>query len=156
MGRPAHKTLVWAVGVVIGIIFIAGCQEEQTPPDTPSDTPSDTPLNTKRSRLIAVQNTELKIEIERIKREHQKELKKQEQVLGKCQESKRELEKLSTKGFKNYMDDVLGPAVDENKTLREENERLKEQVGQLEAQIQRLKKELDERGEKPGLPNITS
>lgn len=146
MRRTAHKTLIWAVGAVIGIIFIAGCEEEQTPPDTP--------LNTKRSRLIAVQNTELKIEIERIKRNHQKELKKQEQLLEKCLREKKTVESLATKGMqKELMNDILDSVADENKKLREENGRLKEQVAQLEAQIQRLKKELDERGEKPGLPD---
>ncbi|MHC4482627.1 MAG: hypothetical protein ACYSW4_03670 [Planctomycetota bacterium] len=145
MKRPARKTLLSAVGVAFIIMLIAGCEEEQKVEDTPT--------TIKMSRIVAVQNAELRKEIKRLKQQHQRELKKQQGLLGKCQESKKELEKLSTKGVKNYMDDVLGPAVDENKKLREENERLKEQVGQLEAQIQRLKKELDEHGEKPSLPD---
>ena len=126
MKGPAHKTLVLAVGIVVGIMLIAGCEEEQNS--------SDTEPNTKRSRLIAVENTQLKNQIEKLKKLHAGEVEKQKKQLDKCLQEKKGFEELSRKGIENYMEDILGP-------LAEENAKLHEEIKTLKAQIEKLKTE---------------
>ena len=131
MKGPVPKTLVLAVGIVVGIMLIAGCEEEENS----SDTKSDTKPNTRRSRLIAVENVQLKKQIEKLKKVHAKEIKRQEELLDKCEREKKTLEELSSKGVESYMQDVLGP-------LAEENAKLHEEIKTLKAQIEKLKTEL--------------
>lgn len=123
----AHKTLIVAVGIVFGIMLIAGCEEEEK---NPSNITSDA----KRSRLIAIENRELKQQIERLTKTHAKEIKKQKEMLDKCEREKKGLEDLSSKGVDSFMKDVLGPLADENTKLNEE-------IKILNAQIEKLKAE---------------
>ncbi len=131
MKGPVPKTLVLAVGIVVGIMLFAGCEEEENS----SDTKPDTKPNTRRSRLIAVENVQLKKQIEKLKKVHAKEIKRQEEQLDKCLQEKKALEELSDKGVESYMQDILGP-------LAEENAKLHEEIKTLKAQIEKLKTEL--------------
>jgi len=119
--------LVAAVGFVFVIMLFAGCEEEEK---NSSNTTSDA----KRSRLIAIENRQLKQQIEELKKTHAKEIKRQNELLGKCEREKKNLEKLSSKGVDSYMKNILGPIAEENATLHEEIETLK-------AQIEKLKKD---------------
>ncbi|MBW8042049.1 MAG: hypothetical protein FVQ85_18895 [Planctomycetes bacterium] len=135
MIRPVPKALVLAVGIVIGFMLIAGCEEEENL----SNAKPDTEPNTKRSRLIAVENAQLKEqierqkgsqtrEIERLKNLHAKETDRQKKLFDNCLREKEALEEMSKKGVENYMQDILGPLSEENVKLREEIETLKAQI----------------------------
>jgi len=132
MGKPRQKTLVLAVGVVVAIMFIASCEEEQNL--------SDTKLTTKKSRLVAVENMQLKKQIEQQERLHANAMKKQKKLLDKCLQDKKALEEVSAQTVRNLMDDVLANIIEENAKLQKENEGLKAQIEQLEKEFEELKK----------------
>ena len=133
-----------AIGIVFGLMLFTGCEEEQNL----SDTKPDEPPNVKQSRLIAVENAQLKQQIEKLKDLHSKEMQRQKELndkerqrlqrqLDSCLRSKAALEEISKKGVESYMQDIIGPLSDENTKLQEENKTLK-------AQIEKLKSELEE------------
>ncbi len=130
MKRPVPKTLVLAVGIIVGFMLITGCEEEENL----SDTQSDTTPNSKRSRLIAIENVQLKEQIEKLKNLHAGEMERQKNLLDKCLREKEALEEISSKGVDNYMQNILGP-------LSEENTKLQEEITTLKAQIEKLKTE---------------
>jgi len=132
MGKPRQKTLVLAVGVVVAIMFIASCEEEQNL--------TDTKLATKKSRLVAVENMQLKKQIEQQERMHANAMKKQKELLNKCLQDKKALEEVSAQTVRNLMDDVLANIIEENAKLQKENEALKAQIEQLEKEFEELKK----------------
>ncbi|MGB2809054.1 MAG: hypothetical protein WBC22_15025 [Sedimentisphaerales bacterium] len=163
MARSVPKTLVLAVSIVVGLMLIAGCEEEQkisdakldTQPDAKLDTQPDakldTPPNAKRSRLIAIENAQLKAQIEKLKDSHTGEMEKQknlhtreqnrqQKLLDNCLREKGPLQEMSTKGVDNYMLKVLGPIVDENTKLHEEIKTLKEQIEKLKTELEEAKK----------------
>jgi hypothetical protein len=151
MKESAHKTLVLAVSIIFSIMLIAGCEEEQKISDTKPDATLDTPPNAKRSRLIAIENAQLKARIEKLKdlhtREmesqknlHTKEKNRQKKLLDNCLQAKAAMEEMSEKGVENYMQKVLGPLADENAKLQEENKGLKEQIEKLKTELEEAKK----------------
>ena len=144
MKESAYKTLVLAVCIVFGIMLIAGCEEEEKISNTMTDVPPDV----KRSRLIAVENAQLRQQIEELKDQHARELQRQKELndkerqrlqrqLDSCLRAKAALGEISEKGVESYMQDIVGPLTDENVKLQEENKNLK-------AQIEKLKTELEE------------
>jgi cell division protein FtsB len=133
MKRPVPKTLVLAVGIIVGFMLIAGCEEEENL----SNTKPDTEPNTKRSRLIAIENAQLKAQIEELKKLHSSEMEKQKKLLDNCLREKGVLQEMSEKGVENFMQDILGP-------ISEENVKLQEEIKTLKAQIEKLKTELEE------------
>jgi len=148
MKRTVPKTLVLAAGIIICFMLMAACEEEEKLSDTKLDTKQDTELDTKQSRLLAVENAQLKRQIEELKSLHSKEMEKQKnlhakemerqkKLLDDCTRNKEALEKMSREGVDNYMQNILGPVVDENAKLKEE-------IKTLRAQIEKLKKELEE------------
>ncbi len=150
MKRPVPKTLVLAVGIIVGFMLIAGCEEEETISDTKPDVKLDTPPSVKRSRLIAIENAQLKAQIEKLKdlhtREmesqknlHTKEKNRQKRLLDNCLRQKGALQEMSTKGVENYMQDILGPLADENAKLQEEIKALKEQIEKLKTELEEAK-----------------
>ena len=130
MKRPVPKTLVAAVSIVFGIMLIAGCEEEENL----SNTKPDAEPNAKRSRLIAIENVQLKAQIEELKKLHSSEMERQKKLLDKCLREKENLTKLSSEGVESYMQNILGP-------LAEENTKLQEEIKTLKAQIEKLKTE---------------
>jgi cell division protein FtsB len=123
MKSPVSRMLLLAVGVVFGIMLITGCEEEENL----SDTQSDTTPNSKRSRLIAVENVQLKAQIEKLKKLHSSEMEKQKKLLDNCLREKGTLEEMSKKGIEDFMQDILGPLSEENTKLREEIKTLRAQ-----------------------------
>jgi len=158
MKKPAQKTLVLAIGIVVGLMLIAGCEEEQSPPEMKVNAKE----STKMSRIIAMQNTQLKKKIEiqeklhagemkRLKEQHAAEMERQKRVLDTCLQEKKSLEEMSSKGIESYMEGTLGPVVDENLKLREENESFKKQIKRFQGERYKLMaeiKQLRERLEK--------
>jgi outer membrane murein-binding lipoprotein Lpp len=140
MARSVQKMLVLAVSIVFGAMLFAGCEEEQNL--------SDTTPGAKQSRLIAVENSRLKKQIEQLKIQHAREMEsqkklhtkendRQERLLDNCLREKAAMGEISTKGVESYMQDVVGPLSEENITLQGE-------VKTLKAQVEKLKTELDE------------
>jgi hypothetical protein len=144
MARSVSKMLVLAISIVFGTMLFAGCEEEEKI----SDTNLDTTPGVKQSRLIAVENAQLKQQIEKLKDLHSKEMQRQKELndkemqkqqkqLDSCLRAQAASAEISKKGVESYMKDIVGPLSDENAKLREENKALK-------AQIEKLKTELDE------------
>jgi cell division septum initiation protein DivIVA len=153
MKESAHKTLVLAVSIII--MFIAGCEEEEKISDTKLDTQQDGKLDAhpdaKRSRLIAIENAQLKARIAKMKDSHTREMEsqknlhikeqnRQKKLLDNCLRGKKGMEEMSTKGVENYMQNILGPIADENTKLQEENKALKEQIEKLKAELEEARK----------------
>ena len=123
MKRAAQKIFVLAVSVAV--ISIAGCGQ----PEPPSE---------KMSRLISVENTRLKKElelrnkeIERLKEMHNEESKKQDKQLTKCMQEKRSWQQKAQQNVRNQVKGVFDSVIEQNAKLREENEKLKAQIEKL-------------------------
>jgi len=130
MKRPVQGALILAVGVVV---LIAGCGQQASP-------------NVKKSRAIAAENIQLRKqleqrskEIEALKEQHGKEIKKQEKLLAECMEENETLKKKSQQNIRDQVKGVLDAVMEENKKLRGENEKLKAQIEQLTAESERNK-----------------
>ena len=124
MKRLTQKALVLATGVVI--MVGVGCQESEAP-------------STKRARLIASENMQLKkqleqrdSQIEKLKNEHGKQIKQLEEQIAKCLEQKQSLQKRLQENVQERVDEVLATVVEENAQLRQE-------ISKLNAQIEELK-----------------
>ena len=150
MKESAHKTLVLAVSIIFSIMLISGCEEEakisDTKLDAKPDATLDTPPNAKRSRLIAIENVQLKAQIVNMKDSHTREMEsqnnlytkeknRQQKLLDNCLQQKETLQKMSEKGVDNYMQNILGPLADENTKLQEEIKSLKEQIEKLHHEL---------------------
>jgi len=123
MKRAAQKIFVLAVSVAV--ISIAGCGQPEPP-------------NEKMSRLISVENTRLKKElelrnkeIERLKEMHNEESKKQDKQLTKCMQEKRSWQQKAQQNVRNQVKGVFDSVIEQNAKLREENEKLKAQIEKL-------------------------
>ena len=136
MKRPVPKTLVLAVGIIVGFMLIAGCEEEENL----SNTKPDTEPNTKRSRLIAIENAQLKAQIEKLKNLHAGEMERQKKLLDNCLREKGTLQEMSKKGVETYMQNILGPIVEGNTKLQEEIKTLKAQIEKLKTELEEAKK----------------
>jgi uncharacterized protein (DUF3084 family) len=152
MKKQAQKALILAVSIVAIAVLVTGCQEEKQP---------DTKTIIAKSRLKVLEskreNKQLRKEIENLRKQHKEEIKYQKNLLKKCQQEKKDLEEVANKGVGKYMEDILGPLVDENAKLNEENENLKSQIKALQAQIKRLKEQheelIKELRKRPALPD---
>jgi len=147
MTSSVSKTFILAVGIILGAMLFAGCEEEEKISDIKLDTLPDA----KRSRLIAVENVQLKQQIEKLKEMHaveiegikelnDKEKQRQKKLLDECVQEKSGVEEVSKKGVESYMQDFLGPVADENIKLQEDIKTLKAQIEQLKAELEELKR----------------
>ena len=121
---PAWITCVLAVG--FAVMLIAGCGQPEPP-------------SVKQSRAIAAENIELKKqikrlnqEIEKLKEQHEKEIKKQEKLLTQCQQDKEAWKQKAQQNIRSQVAPVLDAVMDETAKLREENTKLKAQIEQLQ------------------------
>ncbi|MHC4623488.1 MAG: hypothetical protein ACYS4W_06250 [Planctomycetota bacterium] len=130
MRTQTTKTLLWAIGICLVVCFITGCQEEQAAGGAKSDA--------KRTRLIAVENAQLKKQLQELKIIHARQMDRQKKLLEKCQTEKGALEELTDQNINEFMGQASEGALEENTRLRTENEELKSQVEQLRAQIVQL------------------
>ena len=121
MRKSIQTTLVLTIGIVFVIMLLAGCQEQGL-------------SNTKKSRLIANENRQLKQQLAR----RDREIEKQKELVAKCLEEKKKLESLSQGQIENLMGGAFENISRESAELIEENEKLK-------AQIEELKKQLEEK-----------
>jgi|GEM_PF-2007425 len=141
MRNPALKTLLTLAGVFVGAALLTGCEKENLGNMRESEN---------QSRLIAMENAQLKQDLEtqkqlceqqlrRLHKLHERRMGQQKEALDKCKQQVNSLEELSRDGVQKYMDGVLGPAMDENIKLRQEIEDLKAQIQKLEAELEKLK-----------------
>jgi multidrug efflux pump subunit AcrB len=125
MKKPATKILVLAVCVVV-VLLIAGCGEQELP-------------SMKKSRLIAVENMQLKRELEQCNREieklielHNKESRKQEKILAECVQEKESWKQKAQQNVRNQVKGVFDAVMEQNAKLLEENKKLKAQIEKLQ------------------------
>jgi chromosome segregation ATPase len=125
MKRPTRKIFVSIVGIAFIMVLIAGCDEENL-------------SNTKKSRLIANENRQLKSELEQC----QTEFKKQKVQLEQCLQKKETLEGQMNEEIGRQVSDIFTVFGELNKEMHDENENLKAQVAELNARILLLEEEL--------------
>ena len=123
MRRQIQKAFVLTVVIVVTML-IAGCKKEGL-------------SNTKKSRLIAAENIQLKKQLRQCK----------EQI----DEQKKAVKQQSPEQMENIMNELSKVISKESTTALQENEKLKAQVKELQrekdnlkAQIQQLEKEIEE------------
>jgi len=139
MKRPAQKAFVLAVGIVVVIALIAGCDEKQNLSSTKSAV--------KRHQLIAAENMRLTKELERrdkeIKRQkelHNNKIEQQQELLEKCLQEKNAWKKSAQQNIQEQVDKVLAGVMENYAKLREENENLKVQIERLKTELEEAKK----------------
>jgi len=128
-----------SLSMVLAVIFccslFAGCKNNAN-----IETPS-----VKRSRLIALENAQLKKDLENQKVLCQKQLANQKKrtdrgikrlnnALDNCKKENQSLQQISKGGIESYMSDIVGPLSDRVVELEKENEALKGQIEQLKKQ----------------------
>jgi len=123
MKRAIRKIFVLAVGVVV--MSIAGCGQQEPP-------------SVKKSRLIAVENMQLRRELEQRDREieklielHNRESRKQEKLLAECVQERDSWKQKARQNVRNQVKGVFDAVMEQNAKLREENEKLKAQIEKL-------------------------
>jgi len=124
MKKPATKILVLAVCVVV--MSIAGCGEQELP-------------SMKKSRLIAVENMQLKRELEQYNREieklielHNRESRKQEKILAECVQEKESWKQKAQQNVRNQVKGVFDAVMEQNAKLLEENKKLRAEIEKLQ------------------------
>ena len=116
--KKGPDTLFFVVAV---LLVIAGCHRDRTPGE-------------KQARLIAAENMQLEkqladqeAEIDKLKKQHAKDIKKLEDQLAACQRRNARLQQDIDKGIGERADSVRDTVMAENARLRAEIERLKSQ-----------------------------
>ena len=115
MKEITRKKVVLVVGIVFVIMLVAGCEEQNI---------SNTKSNTKKSRLVAAENGQLKKQLE----QRDREIEKQKGLLNKCLKEKKVLEDKTEQGIKKQVKDILAILIEENVKLRKEIDRLKKDI----------------------------
>ena len=120
MRGPTRKAALLCLGLlavsVVIVMSIGGCEEQNLP-------------DTKKGRLIAAENIQLKKQLEK----RDEEIKKQTELLNKCMDEKKALQKQKTEETKKVIDLAMKSINKETVKLRAENKSLK-------AEIEKLKK----------------
>lgn len=111
----SRKTLILLCGVVFVIMLFAGCEEQST-------------SDTRQSRLIAIENTQLTELLDK----SQAELDKRRQLLKQCQQEKT----LEVKKAKDNAESLIAFVMEQNTKLIEENKSLKAQLAELQNKAQ--------------------
>lgn len=130
MKRPAQKVIL---AVSVAIMLFAGCEEEYL-------------SDTKKVRLIAVENRQLKKQLEQCRKKVEKQEKrydtdteKQKKLLDKCLAEKKGLRKRLQKKTRDQLDSILGAVLGQNTKLRDENGKLRERIEKLKEELEKLK-----------------
>jgi len=107
------------------LLLIVGCAEQKSP-------------DFKQTRAIAAENIELQKELDRqdarfanLKRQYDRELEKQRDLLEKCEEERDEWKTKARNNVREQVEGVLDSVMADNARLREENAKLKEQLEEL-------------------------
>ena len=124
MKGQARKVFVIAIGFVA--MLTAGCGQQEPP-------------GVKQTRAIAGENIELRKHVERLNREieklkeqHEKDIKEQQKLLAQCWQDKESWKKKARQNIRSQVEPVLDAVMDETAKLREENTKLRAQIEQLQ------------------------
>lgn len=139
MKKLGCKTL-GAVMLIAVVVATTGCQEQST---------------TKKSKVIAAENIELKNELA----QQDNEIQRQKDLLEQCQQQNETLKEQAKKNMQDQLNAVLSGVVKQNsdlkqkiKALEEQLKELKEHKAMLQAQVEQLEKKFKEKEiESPGL-----
>ena len=118
MKKTVYKIVVLLCAASFAITLLAGCEEQGL-------------ADTRKTRLIAVENLQLK---EQLKQSNQT-IQQQKEELEECQKEKTFWKKHSQEGSQDLMDLSYQHFAKENVELRRENEDLKAQIEQLKEKI---------------------
>jgi len=140
MKGRAHVISFMAVVMVVGIVFSAGCQEEQASPDEQARVAEIAEVK-KQARLIAVENARLKKDIATQKQQYEAKLSRQKAELDKCLQDRKALAELSKENIDELMNAVIAMTMEENQKLREENTALKARIDQIGKELEEAKKQ---------------
>ena len=130
MGRQAKVLVRYPPMLLCSCVFllIAGCAGQESP-------------SVKQGRALAAENIELRkqleqrdTEIEKLTQRHSDELKKQQDLLEKCEQEKQTWKAKAQQNIRDQVQGVLDAVMEENVKLREENKALKTQIEELQAQ----------------------
>ena len=127
MKKSGTTPVVLMVAIGFVLMSIAGCQEQD-------------PSNTRMSKLIALENKQLKKQLEQCN----EEIENQKQLLDECEGVKQLLEKQARENFENTIAPLLQNFAEKTKELREENTAFKAQIEELKAQTEELRTETEE------------
>jgi len=130
-----RNSLLTVLAVIFCCFLFAGCENNAN-----IETPSE-----KKSRLIAVENAQLKKDLENQKvlcktqltnqeKRSDRDIKRLNNALDNCKKENQSLQEISKGGVENYMSDIVGPLSDRVVELEKENEALKGQIEQLKKQ----------------------
>jgi len=129
MRKTAAKAIV---GMLIGVVILAGCEKQNGGEISDSE---------KRSRLIAMENAELREQLAKQKDDYERQLVQKQQLFDQCNQQRTALADMSKGRLEGYMSDIVGPLVNENAKLHEQVKSLNMRVAELEAEIENLKTE---------------
>ena len=127
MKKSGTTPVVLMVAVGFVLMSIAGCQEQD-------------PSNTRMSKLIALENKQLKKQLEQC----DEEIENQKQLLEECQEVKQVLVKQAKENFENIVAPLLQNFAEKTRKLQEENTKLKAQTEELKTETEELKAQTEE------------
>ena len=113
MKKSTQTALILAVSIV-AIMLTTGCAEQNL-------------SSTKKTRLIASDNIQLKKQLQQCN----KEIEKQKKLLDECLQAKKSLQQDSQKDIENLVANIFEGVAKENTNLRDENEKLKAQIEKL-------------------------
>jgi hypothetical protein len=130
--RKAYPKILVLSFAVVALVMTPGCQEERVV--DPKSCPA-------RYRLLANENRNLEKQIETLKSEHKKEIKKQGKALTQCQRDREAIAKMTGKGVQDQIDTALIEKITKRTmALQEENQALKARIVQLEKELEELRK----------------
>ncbi len=128
MGSRILKSLV------IGVLFLAGCQRPQQATEAP---------NERQARLLAVQSADLQkqlaareADLAALRQKHAQDLQQRDEELAKCKARVEVLQKEVDKGIAERVGGLTTTLMEENAKLRKEIEQLKARAEELQKQSQ--------------------
>ena len=126
MRRPAVKTIVLAVSILLVVALSEGCKEQ---------TPEDTKSILRKSRLIATENTQLKKELATSK----EKIAEQKTQIEEHQERAKRLEDAIRKSSEELVGTVFMGLAEDSLELTTENIALKAEIEELKKELEALK-----------------
>ena len=121
MEKLSRKAVVLAIVIIIGAVFVGGCEEANL-------------ANTKKARIVATENIDLKTQLEQCNTEAEK----QKEILSECQQVKNELterfEEIVRERVKASVDLLFDTFGEQASKLAKENKELKAQIEALQSE----------------------
>ncbi len=144
MTRLAQKQLTLIINIVLVLMTIAGCEEQ-------NKSQAQSNVDVRQARLLVSENIQLQKQLTALKDEFKNrdaelaksnaELTQQKQLAEECLKQQETFNQAEMEKELNGMaDPILAATIDENVSLSQENEKLKEQVAKLQKELEEAKK----------------